>query len=107
MAKKLMLGYGEYRANWEYDGKTLSGAMSLQPGRGPEGELDDVWTSSKTTSWLDVSVPPSCSTLTERPPRRTSSPVSVQTSSSSPSGPRPGWRLIAPERVLPSYSQLA
>ncbi len=44
MAKKLMLGYGEYRANWEYDGKTLSGAMSLQPGRGPEGELDDVWT---------------------------------------------------------------
>jgi hypothetical protein len=27
MAKKLMLGYGDYRANWECDGRTLSGAM--------------------------------------------------------------------------------
>ncbi|TDO44180.1 hypothetical protein EV651_1394 [Kribbella sp. VKM Ac-2571] len=41
MAKKLMLGYGEYRANWEYDGKSLSGAVSLQRGRGPEWELDE------------------------------------------------------------------
>jgi hypothetical protein len=47
MAKKLMLGYGEYRANREYHGETLSGSPSLQHDRDPEGELEDapdVWT---------------------------------------------------------------
>jgi hypothetical protein len=41
MAEKPMLDYGEYRASWDYDGKTLAGALNLQPGRGPEGELDE------------------------------------------------------------------